>query len=153
MTGRDVVAWFDPGLTTGGAVYDVATDHFASGQYNYDGLARRLDTLHLAYGERLAVGWELYIQTPRPRPGSKATHSGEAIAVIAGACTKYGIPVLKGQPSSARMAKSTTVFLRRLGWYRSGQQHANDAAMHLFRHLIRSPPVPEKVRRGLPVGY
>lgn len=150
---RDVVAWFDPGLTTGAAVYDITDDRFFSGQYSYDQLANHLDTLLLTYGGRLAVGWELYVQTPRPRPGSKAVHSNRAITVINDYCEQHGIPVIKGQPSSARMALSTKVFLRRLGWYRAGRQHANDAACHLFRHLIRMKPVPENVRKGLPPGY
>lgn len=153
MSEQDVIAWFDPGLTTGGAVYDIANDRFMSGQYTYEELTDRLDRLHTLYTDRLAVGWELYVQTPRPRPGSKAKHSLEAIAVIKRACDELGIPTRKGQPSSARMFKSTVVFLRRLGWYRPSQQHANDAACHLFRHLIRMNPVPENIRRGLPPGY
>lgn len=149
----DVIAWFDPGLTTGSALYDIGRDRFASGQHTYGGLTFRLEELYHAYGERLAVGWELYIQTSRPRAGSKAEHSNKAITIISEFCKTRGVRVLKGQPSSARRAGDTVVFLRRLGWYRPGQQHANDAACHLFRHLIRLRPVPEKVRRGLPEGY
>jgi hypothetical protein len=161
---EDVIAWFDPGLTTGGAVYDITADRFTSGQYSavldvtsgqysYEELGQCLADLQYMYEGRLAVGYELYIQTPRPRPGSNAKPSNDAIAVIDQACQQYGIPQIKGQPSSARMAGSTTVFLRRLGWYQPGQQHANDAACHLFRHLIRMKPVPENVRKGLPLGY
>lgn len=153
MSERDVIAFFDPGLTTGGAVYNITDNLFTSGQYTTEALPTVVEGLAVAYGERLTVGYELYIQTPRPRPGAKAKHSNTAIAIIDQVCEKYGIPVLKGQPSSARMAKSTTVFLRRLGWYKEGQGHANDAACHLFRHLIRMKPVPEKVRQGLPPGY
>jgi hypothetical protein len=149
----DVIAWFDPGLTTGGAVYDITHDRFTSGQYTYEELPQLFVELDYMYGRRMAVGYELYLQTPRPRPGSTAKHSVTAIAAIDAACAELGIPQLKGQPSSARMAGSTAVFLRRLGWYQPGQQHANDAASHLFRHLIRMKPVPENVRRGLPEGY
>lgn len=153
MNEHDVIAWFDPGLTTGGAVYDLAADHHRAGQYDYVSLPEHLALLHRTYGERLAVGWELYVQTPRPRPGSKAAYSTTAITIIENFCSQHGIPVLKGQPSSARMAGSTVVFLRRLGWYKEGLQHANDASCHLFRHLIKRKPVPEKVRAGLPPGY
>lgn len=153
MSEPDVIAWFDPGTTTGGAVYDIGRNRFTSGQYTYEELAACLDDLQDMYGERLAIGYELYVQTPRPRPGSSAKPSNDAIAVIDRACQDYGIPQIKGQPSSARMVKSTVVFLRRLGWYQPGQQHANDAACHLFRHLIRMKPVPEMVRKGLPPGY
>lgn len=153
MNEPDVIAWFDPGLTTGGAAYDITGDRFMSGQYSYGELHQHLASLHLAYGEHLAVGWELYIQTSRPRPGSKAAHSLKAIGIISDFCEEYGVPVIKGQPSSARTFGSTRVFLRRLGWYKPDQPHANDAACHLFRHLIRMKPVPEKVRKGLPPGY
>lgn len=153
MSELDVIAWYDPGLTTGSAIYDIAADHFRSWQSTHDELPGNVRHLHDTYGDRLAVGWELYIQTPRPRPGSEAKHSVKAITLITEICETYDIPVIKGQPSSARMAKSTVVFLRRLGWYRPGQQHANDAACHLFRHLIRMKPVPENVRAGLPLGY
>jgi len=153
MSEPDVIAWFDPGLTTGGAVYDIAADRFQSGQYDTESLALHLGVLYGTYAQRLAVGWELYLQTPRPRPGSKAEHANRAIAILQAECARYGIPVLKGQPSSARMAESSKVFLRRLGWYREGQRHANDAACHLFRHLVRQKPVPENIRRGLPPGY
>lgn len=153
MSEPDVIAWFDPGRTTGAAVYDIAADSFRSWQSTNAELPGDLDHLHDRYGERLAVGWELYIQTPRPRPGSKAEHSVKAITTIAKVCDDFGIPVIKGQPSSARLARSTVVFLRRLGWYQPGQEHANDASCHLFRHLIRMTPVPQKVRAGLPLGY
>lgn len=153
MSDPDVIAWFDPGLTTGAAVYDITHDRFTAGQYTYGELPPFMDELDCMYGRRLAVGYELYVQTPRPRPGSTAKHSVTAITQIDQECTEHGIPQIKGQPSSARMARSTMAFLRRLGWYQPGQQHANDAACHLFRHLIRMKPVPENVRRGLPEGY
>lgn len=153
MTERDIIVWFDPGATTGGAVYNITADHFDSKQYTAEELPTAVEAMCVAYGDRLMVGYELYLQTPRPRPGSSAKPSNDAIAVIDQACARHGIPQIKGQPSSARLAKSTVVFLRRLGWYRPGQQHANDAACHLFRHLIRMKPIPEKVRQGLPLGY
>lgn len=148
-----VIAWFDPGLTTGGAVYDTEADVFTSAQYTYGELEPLIDHLVERHGDRLAVGWELYIQTPRPRPGSTAKFSLTAIGHIKGRCEAHNVPVLKGQPSSARSLPSTVVFLRRLGWYAPGLQHANDAAAHLFRHLIKQKPVPERVRKRLPAGY
>ena len=75
------------------------------------------------------------------------------IAKVETLCNEREIPILKGQPSSARNLQSTVVFLRRLDWYRPGLGHANDAACHLFRHLIRMHPIPEKIRTRLPAGY
>lgn len=148
-----VVVWFDPGKTTGMAVYDTDTTRFTSGQYTDGELHDTFEALILTHGNQVEAGWELYIQTPRPRPGSQAKHSLGAIDIIVNLCEQYGVTVLKGQPSSARAFKSTIVFLRRLGWYLPGRQHANDAACHLFRHLIRQRPVPENIRKRLPEGY
>lgn len=154
MTSRQpVIVWFDPGKTTGAARYDPETDHFASGQYTDVELHAMLLALIDNYRGRLAVGWELYIQTPRAKPGTQAKYSHHAIGIIENLCEKHDVPVLKGQPSSARSLKSTVVFLRRLGWYTPGKPHANDAACHLFRHLIRQRPVPENIRKRLPAGY
>lgn len=147
------VAWFDPGKTTGGAVYDLDADRFTSGQYTDEELREALTALILKHPGQLSVGYELYIQTPRPRPGSKAKYSVGATKIIEELCEEHDVPVLKGQPSSARNFKSTIVFLRRLGWYAPGKQHANDAAAHLFRHLIRQRPIPENIRNRLPAGY
>lgn len=154
MSSQQVIVWFDPGKTTGVAHYDIGADHFASGQYTYEELRTVLHGLIVGYTpERIAVGWELYIQTPRAKPGTQAKHSLHAIGIIEALCEEYGIPVLKGQPSSARMFKSTVIFLRRLGWYTPGMQHANDAACHLYRYLIKQRPVPENIRKRLPAGY
>lgn len=143
--------WLDPGETTGVAWYDLDADRFGSGQYASDELLPHLEALMDTYGNRVAIGWELYVQTPRS-PGTASFSLGE-IARVRALCADRGVRVLKPQPSSARNLRSTVVFLRRLGWYRPGLGHANDAACHLFRHMIRMHPVPEKIRTRLPVGY
>lgn len=148
-----IIAWFDPGKVTGMAVYDTGADVFTSSQHTEEELPGALAELMHRCSEELTVGWELYIQTPRARPGSTAKYSLAAIAAIRSACTEHNVPVLKGQPSSARSLKSSTVFLRRLGWYTPGMQHATDAAAHLFRYLIKQHPVPENIRKRLPAGY
>lgn len=151
MSEPDFIVWLDPGKTTGLAWYDLPADRFGASQHDGGELIQVLDALATAHQGRIAIGWELYLQTPRSKGTAK--YSLGEIAKVAELCEERGITVLKGQPSSARMAKSTIVFLRRLGWYRPGLQHANDAACHLFRHLIRLRPVPESIRRGLPPGY
>ena len=151
MNDPSFIVWLDPGKTTGLAWYDVLIDRFGSGQYDSDELAAVLDSLTSVHAGRIAVGWELYLQTPRSK--GTAHYSVGEIAKVKAYCAEREIPVLKGQPSSARNLQSTVVFLRRLGWYRPGMGHANDAACHLFRHLIRMRPIPEKIRTRLPVGY
>lgn len=151
MTEPSFVVWLDPGRTTGLAWYDITADRFGSGEYDSGELADVLDALTTAHTGRIAIGWELYLQTPRSK-GTASFSLGE-IAKVRALCEERGVPVLKGQPSSARSLRSTVVFLRRLGWYRPGLGHANDAACHLFRQLIRMRPIPENIRTRLPAGY
>lgn len=151
MIDPSFIVWLDPGKTTGLAWYDITADRFGSGEYDSVELADVLDALTTAHAEQIAIGWEMYIRTPRSK--GIANYSTDEIAKVGALCAKRHIPVLKPQPSSARNLQSTVVFLRRLGWYRPGMGHANDAACHLFRHLIRMRPIPEKIRTRLPNGY
>lgn len=139
------IAWCDPGKTTGVAWYDIPADLFGSAQYDEHQLVPALESLIAAHRERIAVGWELYLQTARSK-GDGQYSLGE-IAKIKALCETRQVPVLKGQPSSARNLKSTVIFLRRLGWYAPGKEHANDAACHLYRYLIKQHPVPERIRK------
>lgn len=143
--------WLDPGVTTGAAWYDPVADRFASGEFTSDELLPHLESLMNTYSDHVAVGWEMYVQTSRS-PGDAGPSLGE-IARVRSLCRERGVRILKPQPSSARYLRGTVVFLRRLGWYRPGLGHANDAACHLFRHMIRMHPVPEKIRTRLPDGY
>lgn len=152
MSDPSFIVWLDPGKTTGAAWYDLDADRFGSGQYGAAELAELLDSLIDAHHDRIAIGWELYINTPRS-VGDSEYSQGE-IAKAEALCRRRGVTVLKGQPSSARHAKSTVIFLRRLGWYAAGKEHANDAACHLFRWLIRTVrPTPQNIRKRLPEGY
>jgi hypothetical protein len=143
--------WLDPGKTTGLAWYDIEADQFFSGQYDEHDLIGVVELLADIYGHRMAVGWELYIQTPRSKGTAK--YSLGEIAKVKAACEERGIEILKGQPSSARNLQSTVIFLRRLGWYAAGKRHANDAACHLFRYLIKQHPIPQNICKRLPAGY
>jgi hypothetical protein len=145
------VLWLDPGKVTGLAWYDIEADQFFSHQYLDHDLIDVLESLADVYGHRMAVGWGLYIQTPRSKGTAK--YSLEAIGKVKELLEERGIEILKGQPSSARNFQSTVIFLRRLGWYAAGKQHANDAACHLFRYLIRQRPIPQNIRKRLPAGY
>lgn len=151
MSEASFIVWLDPGKTTGLAWYDIDADRFGSGQYDEHELAQVMDSLVAVHRERIAIGWELYLQTSRSKGVSK--YSVGEIAKMKALCRDQGIPELKGQPSSARNFQSTVVFLRRLGWYKRGQQHANDAAAHLFRWLIKQHPIPQNIRKRLPAGY
>lgn len=139
------IVWLDPGKTTGAAWYDIPADRFGSAQYCEHELTGAVAALIDAHRERIAVGWELYLQTARSKGTAK--YSLGEIAKVKALCEEEQVPVLKGQPSSARNLRSTVIFLRQLGWYTAGKEHANDAACHLFRYLIKQHPIPEKIRK------
>lgn len=144
MNDPSFVVWIDPGKTTGVAWWDMDADLFGSAQYDEHQLIPALDALIDAHPERIAIGWELYIQTARSK-GDGQYSLGE-IAKVKALCEERQVPMLKGQPSSARNKRSSIIFLRRLGWYAPGKEHANDAACHLFRYLIKQKPIPERIR-------
>jgi hypothetical protein len=150
-----VVIWYDPGKTTGYALYNLDTDSFASGQYGENDemmIPRLRDLASLVYSpEEVAVGYEKYLTVGGPRGGSPK-HSLPVIGRIEEAVRECGYTMLPSQPSSARMLGGP-VMLRRMGWYKPGQPHANDAAMHTLAMLMKIKPMPYAVRKKLFPGY
>lgn len=153
MSGRSFVVWADPGLMTGLAWYDLDTAEFRSEQYGPDDLRRKLDDLGQLHADRMGLGYEQFIVTSGGSRSSTPVHSHRAIQILVGFAKEYGsVELLKPQPSSARKL-GNVVFLRRLGWYKPGRGHANDAAMHLLSDLLRRQPMPDAVRGKLFPGY
>jgi hypothetical protein len=151
MSERTFIVWADPGLLTGLAWYDIELDGFNSGQYDPDDLRRKLRDLEKVWGPRMTLGYERFNVTGGPR-NSSPEHAHKAIRSIEDFCQDYKIPLLTPQPSSARNLGSVT-FLRRLGWYRAGRGHANDAAQHLLADLLKRKPMPTTLRAKLFPGY
>lgn len=153
----ELVVWFDPGKTTGWASYHFATETFCSGQVEDDNVALGAflevlgDISVTTAPECVAVGYELYLVVGGPRAGT-SEHSEKAISVIEQTARRCGYTLLPPQPSSARKLGGPAM-LRRMGWYRPGQRHANDGAMHLLADLMRMKPMPYAVRRKLFPGY
>lgn len=152
MDDRTFVVWADPGLMTGLAWFDLTTGDFQSGQYGPEDLRRKLTQLSTAHGDRLAVGYEKFIATSGGRKTSSTEHSQRAIRVLDDWAHDAQLPVRKPQPSSARKL-GQVVWLRRLGWYKPGKAHANDAAQHLLADLLRRQPMPHMIRQKLFPGY
>lgn len=152
MTGhQNVVIWLDPGQTTGLALWDESTQSFFSGQYNTGDLVECLTAAMEKYPDRLVVGYEAYLAAGGPRAGT-SKHSQEAIGVVKEFAKSSGCPLLAPVPSSSRKVGSK-VFLQRLGWYKPGKRHANDAAQHLLSHLLTQKPMSPHVRSKLFPGY
>lgn len=153
MGERTFVVWLDPGKVTGVAHYDLTDASFISGQMEVDDLRLYFtEALIPAFGDRLTIGWEMFLNTSGGSRTSDPAYSNAVIGVVRSIATEYGIPLLKPQPSSARKLGSA-VMLRRLGWYRAGQGHANDAAQHLLADLLKRSPMPHEIRTKLFPGY
>jgi hypothetical protein len=141
MTDQRVITWLDPGLTTGLAWWDMDAEVFGSWQYEQADLFKRLACMTDLYGQRLWVGYEKYLITSAgPRRGTPK-HSLEVIAVVRDLAHANVFELLPSMPSSARLLGNVTM-LRRLGWYKPGKPHANDAAQHTLAYLLREKKLP-----------
>lgn len=147
------IVWLDPGLVTGMACYDLEEENFLSWQYELVDLRRRFEVLIPAFGHRMAVGWEMFLNVGGPRSSTPGP-SNQAIGLVRTLVEESGtnVSLLKPQPSSAR-ALGQTVFLKRLGWHKPNQGHANDAAQHLLAYLLKQRPMPSSIRAKLFPGY
>lgn len=150
-TEKPFVAWLDPGLVTGLATYDLEHPNFMSWQYEPDDVVRRLHQLLEICDGRMRIGWEKYLVAGGPHKGT-AKYSLEIIGRLQDFALVHGVEVLPSQPSSARALGQVT-YLRRLGWYKPGKPHANDASQHLLAHLLKMKPMPAEVRGKLFPGY
>lgn len=148
MNDNDFIVWADPGLLTGLAWYDLQNDFFNSWQYNNQDLRTQLDRLFVLADGRMVIGYEKYLVTSGGVRTSTPEHALKAIQVIDDFARLKGVPVVKAQPSSARRL-GQRVYLRRLGWYRPGKGHANDAAMHTLADILKRKPIPASIRGKL----
>lgn len=142
------ITWADPGLLTGLAWYDMEKDFFNSWQYNYQDLARQLRRIVVMGEGRMVMGYEKFIDTSGGRKTSSPQHAHRAVQVIEDFVREEGVPLLRAQPSSARIL-GQVVYLRRLGWYKPGKGHANDAAQHVLANVLTRRPMPQPLREKL----
>lgn len=154
MTERPgLIVWLDPGKTTGLASWDAQAEAFRSWQYDENDLMKRLATLSDIYDGHVAVGWEKYQVTGGGGAVRGSAHwSHEIIGLVSSAATSSTWTILPSMPSSAR-ALANAQYLQRLGWYKPGKGHANDAALHLLAYLLRCKPMCPYVRQKLFPGY
>lgn len=151
MSQQDVVTWLDPGRLTGLAWWDPKTNLFSSWQYESEDLAKRLHFLTDTYGDRLVVGYESYLVAGSARSGTPK-HSLKAIGVIEDLAEQGLYRLAPPVPSSSRKLGSVA-WLRRMGWYKPGKPHANDAAMHLLAYQLKQKPMPPYIKGKLFPGY
>ena len=143
-------AWFDPGKTTGIAGWDSRTGTFTSLEASSDltEIGKWVELLLLVNDQdpdfRLAIGWERYVVTPGNARHGTAYWSLEVIGVLKYLALKHGVTILKPQMSSM-MATSTDKRLKAIGWHKPGKPHANDAARHLLRYMLKAGTLPIEI--------
>lgn len=144
----DAVMWLDPGKTTGAAWWIDRTAVFGSGEYDADGVTRLIRRMAEEHpGDGFAVGWERYnVTSGGPRTGTPE-HSLKVIGAVEALAVELGFILLKPVPSSTRGLG--LIWLRRMGWHKPGNGHADDAAAHLLTQLMARKPMPQAIRDRL----
>lgn len=130
------VTWLDPGLTTGWATLVNGGKDFESGQGLFKDVGEYLQGNASLYVQDMAIGYEKYIVTP----GGARIGTAEPPLKVIGMAEFIGYwnacEMLPSVPSSMRLVASVQM-LKKLGWYRHGLDHANQAARHMLAWMMR----------------
>jgi len=138
--------WLDPGGTTGIATWDYDKVAFGSHQSDWQMTGTYIEKIAAWLGPELEIGYESYTITP----GSHVKHDGSALLIIGMVrwlAYRHGATLLQSQQPSAR--KLGLLHLRKLGWYRAGTQHANDAAAHAAVYLMKTNQLPAELKERI----
>jgi hypothetical protein len=148
---RLMTIWLDPGKTTGIAGWDYASRQFTSIEVGDDLKALGLHLELLATMQdggiisdtpgRIEIGWERYVITPGNTRHGTAYWSLETIGVARYLALKHDFTILKPQMSSV-MTAVPDGRLKAIGWHKPGKPHANDAARHLLRYMLKAGLLP-----------
>lgn len=132
---RHIVFAYDPGLVTGWACYEPATQAFVSGQVPGRHDFYRQFEQSIAYGGTIEVVGEKFVIT-----GRTATLTAQYDALYINGTVDYlaeklGFPFELQTPREAK-AFATDTKLKALGWYKPTKGgHANDATRHLLTYI------------------
>lgn len=135
-----LVVAVDPGLVTGLAVLHFPEMRFGSEQV--EGRHAFYDTLNgvLGSGIPAELVCEKYVITQRSAQVSPQYDALYIIGHLDAVCHRLGIPFTLQTPAQAKSFASDDK-LKRAGWYRATPGgHANDAARHLLRYVVRTYP-------------
>lgn len=137
------VLWFDPGETTGYAMYDIRRDEFRAGQLTLTGVGEMLTSLVHDQAVELAVGYERFIVTDQGSKYASPEYPLKVCGIIDWLVYHHRYTMLKAMPSSSRNLGRDGGKLHKLGWWTPGKVHANDAAAHLVAWLLKTRKMPQ----------
>lgn len=145
-----MVIWLDPGQTSG---YAYITDKFAfhSGQLGFQQLGQQLELSCSIHEESLWLGWESFVLNSLTASKHGSEKALEVIGLARYLAQKYECVILPSRMPSSRDLGGLQK-LKRIGWYRTGQPHANDAAMHLLSYLLQNHMLPDDLLRKAIMG-
>lgn len=127
-----LIAAFDPGITTGVAWLEDGVFH--SDQFNEDLLYQWVDTRCEQFDH---VQIEQFLINASTLRKSRVMEPIWVTGYLRYAAWRCGFPVEFSKPSDV-MAAFDDVALKRGKMHTPGKQHANDAARHLARYLVKT---------------
>lgn len=140
----------DPGTTTGFAW--LVDGHFGSGMIRgrYEAItavANAIEQYHPAEGLTVIIErWDVRANTHRLTNQDDPRY---IIGAIDWLCHSTGVRYVEQTPAQAKRF-GDDIKLKRLGWYRPGEGHDNDAARHLLTFLAKHPgPAGDEIREAL----
>lgn len=137
---------FDPGGTTGWAVFTDGPDRWTGGEIDPEKKGHHVDLFDFIQVTRpQAIVCENFLfGVPSVQgPGGEKVHmpkveliSREYIGIIKLYCEAHHIPLRMQSPSIMATTWVKDEALRRAGLYTSGARHRNDATRHLLYYLV-----------------
>lgn len=141
------IIWIDPGRTTGYAFFTNSAS-FHSGQLEFQSFGEQLEMTCEVNGSSVWIGWEDFIINRMTASKKGSECALETIGVCRYLAQKYDCTILEPATPSSRELGSL-LKLKRLGWHKPGQVHANDAAQHLLAFMIRDHALPEDLLKKI----
>lgn len=135
----------DPGLTTGFSIYRPRVERLAlrnqGGEEDFEShqFSKEMflhEWLPEAVKEFDTIVCENFIITAQTAKKSQAPWSLEQIGVLRWLATQQGARFVLQKPAEA-LAFGSDAKLKKLGWYKRGRGHANDAARHMVLYTVR----------------
>jgi hypothetical protein len=134
---RNLILAFDPGETTGMALYALGTRELlvTDALPSYEAVVAMWTLIH-QHGDDLEVTYEKFIISPRTLRSSQQTDALQVTGAIRFRCEMSAIPFTSYTPADSKNF-STDEKLARMGLIRPGPDHIRDATRILALHLAR----------------